>query len=211
MYFGICFVVHDLPCWALGSPRIQIMPSLCVSLFLLFMFVVVVVVAADTTTQGTLINMLREDFPGRFGFSVSHTTRGPRPGEVHGCHYLFSEKAAMQAEIDDNKFIEHANVHGNLYGTRCEQNSFLCDASRRGGRGWTLLCLDSGVKCVIMPAVFCFVKPRGFGTLVGTFLCFAGPGSLLIVEAGRFYRYTVNMMALGRAVAVVRSLPDLYM
>lgn len=68
--------------------------------------------------QGTLINMLREEFPGRFGFSVSHTTRKPRPGEVHGTHYYFSEKSDMQAEIDDNKFIEHANVHANLYGTR---------------------------------------------------------------------------------------------
>eukprot|EP00752_Nemacystus_decipiens_P011134 g9894.t1 len=67
--------------------------------------------------KGTLINMLREDFPGRFGFSVSHTTRKPRPGEVHGTHYYFSEKPEMQAEIDDSKFIEHANVHGNLYGT----------------------------------------------------------------------------------------------
>ncbi|CAM9417990.1 unnamed protein product [Pylaiella littoralis] len=67
--------------------------------------------------KGTLINMLREDFPGRFGFSVSHTTRKPRPGEVHGTHYFFSEKPEMQAEIDDQKFIEYANVHANLYGT----------------------------------------------------------------------------------------------
>lgn len=62
--------------------------------------------------------MLLEDFPGRFGFSVSHTTRKPRPGEMNGTHYHFSEKPDMQAEIDDAKFIEHANVHGNLYGTR---------------------------------------------------------------------------------------------
>lgn len=67
--------------------------------------------------KGTLINMLLEDFPGRFGFSVSHTTRKPRPGEVHGTHYNFSEKEAMQAEIDAGMFIEHANVHANLYGT----------------------------------------------------------------------------------------------
>ena len=62
--------------------------------------------------------MLLEDFPGRFGFSVSHTTRKPRPGEVHGTHYNFSEKEAMQTEIDGGTFIEHANVHANLYGTR---------------------------------------------------------------------------------------------
>lgn len=68
--------------------------------------------------QGTLINMLMQEYPGRFGFSVSHTTRAPRPGEEHGKHYFFSEKTAMQTEIDEDKFIEHANVHGNLYGTR---------------------------------------------------------------------------------------------
>ncbi|CAM9612601.1 unnamed protein product, partial [Choristocarpus tenellus] len=67
--------------------------------------------------KGTLIDKLMGDYPEQFGFSVSHTTRNPRPGEVHGQHYYFSDKAAMQADINANKFIEHANVHGNLYGT----------------------------------------------------------------------------------------------
>ena len=42
--------------------------------------------------KGTLINRLMADFPGRFGFSVSHTTRAPRPGEEDG-HRIQSELA----------------------------------------------------------------------------------------------------------------------
>lgn len=68
--------------------------------------------------KGTLINMLLKDFPGRFGFSVSHTTRKPRPGEENGTHYHFiQDKDHILKMIQDGKFIEHAHVHGNIYGT----------------------------------------------------------------------------------------------
>jgi guanylate kinase len=61
--------------------------------------------------------MLRSEFPDNYGFSVSHTTREPRAGEVDGVHYHFVEKAGMEKEIKEGKFLESANVHGNLYGT----------------------------------------------------------------------------------------------
>jgi len=67
--------------------------------------------------KGTLINRLMADFPGKFGFSVSHTTRAPRPGETDGVHYNFVEKSAMEADIAEGKFLEHAHVHENIYGT----------------------------------------------------------------------------------------------
>jgi guanylate kinase len=60
---------------------------------------------------------LKKEYPNAFGFSVSHTTRGPRPGEENGIHYHFAEKATMEAAIARGEFIEHADVHGNLYGT----------------------------------------------------------------------------------------------
>lgn len=52
-----------------------------------------------------------------FGFSVSHTTRDPRPGEVDGQHYHFSSVETMKRDIDAGLFIETAHVHGNYYGT----------------------------------------------------------------------------------------------
>jgi guanylate kinase len=69
--------------------------------------------------KGTIIAKYMEEYGGkdRFGFTVSHTTRSPRPGEVGGIHYHFSSHAAMRLEIDAGLFLEHAEVHGNLYGT----------------------------------------------------------------------------------------------
>jgi guanylate kinase len=54
----------------------------------------------------------------RFGFSVSHTTRPPRQGEVDGVHYNFCAVEQMKEDIAQGKFIEHAEVHGKFYGTR---------------------------------------------------------------------------------------------
>ncbi len=67
--------------------------------------------------KSTLITRLREEFPNAFGFSVSHTTRGPRPGEENGVAYNFTTREEMQAGIDRGEFLEHADVHGNMYGT----------------------------------------------------------------------------------------------
>mmetsp|Transcript_8221 Transcript_8221/g.6850 ORF Transcript_8221/g.6850 Transcript_8221/m.6850 type:complete len:164 (+) Transcript_8221:2-493(+) len=49
--------------------------------------------------------------------TTSHTTRGIRPGEVDGKSYNFINRPTMEAEIARGEFIEHAEVHGNLYGT----------------------------------------------------------------------------------------------
>ena len=56
-------------------------------------------------------------FKDTFEFSVSHTTRGPREGEEDGVHYNFTTVKEIEAAIANNEFIEHANVHGNYYGT----------------------------------------------------------------------------------------------
>ncbi len=50
-------------------------------------------------------------------FSVSATTRTPRPGEVDGEHYHFLSPEEFRSKISGGAFIEHAEVHGNMYGT----------------------------------------------------------------------------------------------
>ena len=67
--------------------------------------------------KGTIVKKLMDKWPSKFGFSVSHTTRAPRPGEENGVHYNFVEKATMEEEIKKGMFIEYANVHVNIYGT----------------------------------------------------------------------------------------------
>ena len=52
-----------------------------------------------------------------FGFTVSHTTRQPRPGETNGIHYHFTSIPQMEEAISHGQFLEYAHVHGNIYGT----------------------------------------------------------------------------------------------
>ncbi len=50
-------------------------------------------------------------------FSVSATTRSPRPGEEEGREYYFKSRAAFQDMVAAEEMLEHAEVFGNLYGT----------------------------------------------------------------------------------------------
>ncbi len=50
-------------------------------------------------------------------FSISHTTRRPRPGEVDGKDYHFVDTPTFEAMVARDQFIEWAHVHGNRYGT----------------------------------------------------------------------------------------------
>uniref|UniRef100_A0A5K3FVF7 Guanylate kinase n=1 Tax=Mesocestoides corti TaxID=53468 RepID=A0A5K3FVF7_MESCO len=67
--------------------------------------------------KSTLLKMLMDNFPNSFAFSVSHTSRKPRPGEVHGKHYNFVSLDEMIKDIEDGKFLEYAEFAGNYYGT----------------------------------------------------------------------------------------------
>lgn len=50
-------------------------------------------------------------------FSVSATTRAPRPGEEDGREYFFRSRAEFEAMVDAGQMLEHAEVFGNRYGT----------------------------------------------------------------------------------------------
>ncbi|XP_015209643.1 guanylate kinase isoform X4 [Lepisosteus oculatus] len=67
--------------------------------------------------KSTLLKRLLKEYEGVFGFSVSHTTRNPRPGEVNGKDYHYVTREAMQKAIDSGEFIENAEFSGNIYGT----------------------------------------------------------------------------------------------
>jgi guanylate kinase len=51
------------------------------------------------------------------GYSISHTTRAPRPGEVDGHDFHFVSEPTFWAMVERGEFAEWARVHGNLYGT----------------------------------------------------------------------------------------------
>jgi len=65
----------------------------------------------------SILERLMKEFPGKYGFSVSHTTRKPRKGEEDGVAYNFVSRDAFLKEVEANKFIEWAEYAGNCYGT----------------------------------------------------------------------------------------------
>jgi len=64
------------------------------------------------------------------GYSVSCTTRTPRPGEVEGKDYYFLSRAEFERRRDRGEFAESAQVHGNLYGTLRREVSRVLSGGR---------------------------------------------------------------------------------
>ncbi|GKV32605.1 hypothetical protein SLEP1_g41199 [Rubroshorea leprosula] len=118
----------------------------------------VVISGPSGVGKGTLISMLMEQFPSMFGFSVSHTTRAPRGMEKDGVHYHFTERSVMEKEIRDGKFLEFAEVHGNLYGTSIEAVEAVADSGKR-----CILDIDvqgaRQVRASSLEAIFIFICP----------------------------------------------------
>ncbi len=91
-------------------------------------------------------------------FSVSHTTRAPRPGETHGVHYYFVSPAEFEAMAARGEFLEHATVFGNRYGTSRrvidgllkEGKSVILDIDWQGARA---------IKSKMPEAVSVFILP----------------------------------------------------
>lgn len=76
----------------------------------------VVISGPSGAGKTTLARRLLAEFD-TLSYSVSCTTRPPRPGEIDGRSYHFLSPAAFRARIDAGEFLEHAEVHGHQYGT----------------------------------------------------------------------------------------------
>lgn len=66
--------------------------------------------------KSSVVGELRKLHPGLY-FSVSVTTRAPRPGEVDGAHYHFVDRAEFDRMVAAGELLEHAEFAGNHYGT----------------------------------------------------------------------------------------------
>ena len=65
--------------------------------------------------KGTILGEYRKDHP--VYFSVSNTTRSPRPGEIDGVHYHFITHEEFEKKIAAGGMLEYASYCGNYYGT----------------------------------------------------------------------------------------------
>ncbi|XP_046997420.1 guanylate kinase isoform X1 [Schistocerca americana] len=114
--------------------------------------------------KSTLLKKLFDEFPDKFGFSVSHTTRSPRSGEVDGVHYNFTTKEAMKAAINNGEFLESAEYNHNLYGT----SKAAVEKVSQSGKICVLDIEIQGVKQIkqtSLKPLYVFIKPPSLSTL----------------------------------------------
>jgi guanylate kinase len=106
--------------------------------------------------KSTLCKRLLED--PRVVFSVSATTRAPRPGERNGVEYHFLSKEEFRHKISEGAFLEHAEVYGNMYGTLrapmeaalAAGNVYLVEIDVQGALQ---------LKALDVPGIYVFIAP----------------------------------------------------
>jgi len=114
--------------------------------------------------KDTLIKRLLE-LHQNLRYSVSCTTRAPRPGEVDGVDYSFVSRERFQQLIDEGAFLEHATYNGNLYGTLIER----VEREREAGHDVVLKIEVQGaeqVRAKVPDGVFIFIRPPSVDELV---------------------------------------------
>lgn len=113
--------------------------------------------------KGTIIEKVIKSSP-ELAFSISATTRPPRPKEKEGIHYFFLTREEFEAKIKQNEFLEWAKVHEDYYGT---PRHFIEARIQEGG----IIILDIDVqgglqvKKTFPTGVFIFIVPPTFHDL----------------------------------------------
>ncbi len=106
--------------------------------------------------KSTLIKKVRRSLGG-LEFSVSHTTRARRPSERDGVDYHFVSERVFERMVREKRFLEHARVHGRLYGTS------RAEVEAKGRRADVLLDIDvqgaRQVRARVPGATLVFIMP----------------------------------------------------
>ncbi|HEY0728883.1 MAG TPA: guanylate kinase [Pyrinomonadaceae bacterium] len=116
--------------------------------------------------KGTIIRHVLDEVP-NLSYSVSFTTRTPRPGEVNGREYFFISREVFDEMVAAGEFLEWACVHGNYYGTAKRQVAdetaagidIVLEVDVQGAASVRQLLLDS-VSIFILPPSYEVLKGR---------------------------------------------------
>ena len=118
-----------------------------------------VVSGASGVGKGTVLKAVmdaREDLI----FSVSATTRPPRPNEVEGVHYYFVTKEQFETMIADNAFLEYDDHNKNYYGTpraqaeeKLTRGHVVFDIEPNGAKGIRQTCPDATLIFIMPPSM----------------------------------------------------------
>lgn len=126
-----------------------------------------VITGPSGSGKSTLIKKVRRALD--LEFSVSHTTRARRPSEQDGVDYHFVSERVFERMVRDKRFLEHARVHGHLYGTsraevevRSRRHDVVLDIDVQGARQVRAR-IEGAVLIFIMPPVASELRRRLLG------------------------------------------------
>jgi guanylate kinase len=151
------------------------------------------------------------------GYSVSCTTRAPRPGEVSGRDYYFMTRAEFIAEREARGFAESAEVHGNLYGTRRSEvkrvlasgRHVVMDIDVQGAAQFVRVFPDTVTIFILPPSAEVLLdRLRGRKTETPAQLAARLQSALQELQQLDEYEYVIVNDDLDRAVASVEAIID---
>jgi len=129
------------------------------------------------TGKSTLIKRLFALHPTLFGFSVSHTTRKPRPGEDDGVHYHFTTVETFEKMVAEDAFEEHAKFGGNHYGSSRQAVKDVAEGKGKSIDGTTAEGKRICIFDIEMEGVKQLKKSR-----LNPRICFIQPPSIEVLE-----------------------------
>ncbi|MBR0260499.1 MAG: guanylate kinase [Selenomonadaceae bacterium] len=174
----------------------------------------IVISGASGTGKGTVCKKILADLP-EVAYSISATTRTPRPGEVDGKEYYFLSRDEFKAWIAEEKFLEYAEVYGNFYGTPLNKieerlnrgEDILLEIDVQGALNVKKKCPD-GIYIFLLPPSLEELKRRieGRGTETAESLARRLKNAVAEIEIGREYNYVVVNDTIENAVAQIKSI-----
>lgn len=174
----------------------------------------ILISGASGTGKGTVVNALLETSD-KLAYSVSATTRQPRPGEVDGKNYYFLSREEFQRMIGEGEFLEWAEVYGNYYGTPlskirerlAEGQDVLLEIDTQGALQ-VMEKFPHGVYIFLLPPSLAELKRRieGRGTETAESLQRRLGAALAEIKIGRRYKYAVVNEQVEQAVADIKAI-----
>ena len=174
----------------------------------------IVISGASGTGKGTVCKKILADLP-EVAYSISATTRKPRPGEVDGREYYFLSVEEFKTWIAEEKFLEFAEVYGNFYGTPLNKinerlnrgEDILLEIDVQGALNVKKKCPE-GVYIFLLPPSLEELKSRieGRGTETPESLSRRLKNAVAEIKIGLNYDYVVVNDTIDNAAAQIKAI-----
>ncbi len=174
----------------------------------------IVISGASGTGKGTVCKKLLAELP-EVVYSISATTRKPRPGEVNGKEYYFLSVDEFKTWIAEEKFLEYAEVYGNFYGTPLNKieerlnrgDDMLLEIDVQGALKVKKKCPD-GIYIFLLPPSLEELKNRieGRGTENPESLSRRLKNAVAEIKIGLEYDYVVVNDTIDNAAAQIKAI-----